>query len=133
MFNRVIARYSSGRVVKGFTYDFSVGKEVIHVRELGSPQHDPPVTVRLRDLKLLAFVKDFEGDPQERSKGQLKPHLPASGRKIRVTFSDGEVLKGTTNAYDPHRQGFFMEPGAITANETRIYVVNASTQEVALS
>jgi hypothetical protein len=33
-----------------------------------------------------------------------------NGRKVKVSFKDGEVLIGSTMGYDPKREGFFLFP-----------------------
>jgi hypothetical protein len=128
----VIARYADGRIVKGTTSDFSPGKDFIHMRVASTVPGSPPATVRLRDLKLLAFVKDLEGDPRRRTRPHLRPFHRAAGRLVKVTFADGEVIVGTTATYQPNRPWFFLEPAAEDANETRIYVPTEATQEVAV-
>ena len=49
-----------------------------------------------------------------------------SGKKIEVTFKDGEVLVGTTMGYDAQRPGFFLFPADDTTNNTRTFVVAAA-------
>jgi hypothetical protein len=53
-----------------------------------------------------------------------------AGRKLRIVFKDGEVLVGTTQGYQPGRQGFFVVPADAKSNNERCYVVSAATQEV---
>jgi hypothetical protein len=132
MHNRAIARYVDGRVVKGTTCDFSPGKEVFHLRDVEAPHGTPLVTVRVKDLKLLAFVHDFAGDPRRRSRGPFRRLHHTEGNLIRVTFTDGEVLVGTSATYQPGRPGFFVEPAAENANEERIYVPAWATEDVAV-
>ena len=57
---------------------------------------------------------------------------PVSGRKIRVVFSDGEILIGTTQGYTPGRAGFFVVPADAATNEERCFVIAAATREVNL-
>ena len=83
-------------------------------------------------MKALFFVKTFEGNKdykpaEEPSRESLKHIL---GKKVRVTFSDGEVLVGTTNGYDPKRQGFFIFPVETQSNNERVFIINASTDKV---
>ena len=132
MHNKAIARYLDGRVVKGTTVDFFPGKDVIHLRDVSAPHAAPPVTIRMRDLKFLAFVHDFAGDPRGRLRGPLRRVHHVDGNLVRVTFTDGEVLVGTTSTYQPGRPGFFVEPAAESANEERIYVLSGATEDVAV-
>jgi hypothetical protein len=132
MHARVIARFTDGRIAKGTTVDFSPGKDVFHLRQANTPHGTPPVAIQMRDLKLLAFVHDFAGDPRHRSRGPFRRIHHTDGNLIRVTFTDGEVLLGTSATYQSGRPGFFMEPAAEMANEDRIYVLTQATQDVAV-
>ena len=53
------------------------------------------------------------------------------GRKIRVVFTDGEILVGTTQGYDSKRPGFFVFPADTDANNDRVFVLQGATREVA--
>jgi len=53
-----------------------------------------------------------------------------SGRKVKVTFIDGEVLVGSTLGYDPKRQGFFIFPANPKSNDIRIYLVSSFLEKV---
>ncbi len=127
--NRVVARYRDGRMVKGSTADFLPTKEMFHVApEAGGA----PVAVQIRELKAVFFVRDLDGHPEHRKTNDFDPAKPPIGRKIRVTFFDGEVLVGTTQAYQPGRPGFFLVPADPASNTERCYVVGAATTDVAL-
>jgi hypothetical protein len=55
-------------------------------------------------------MRDFVGNYlYNERKGYIEREKP-SGRKIEVTFKDGEVLVGSTLGYDPSRPGFFSFP-----------------------
>jgi hypothetical protein len=84
----------------------------------------------MKDLKAIFMVRDFIGDPlyQERKK-YIEGEKP-SGKKVEVTFKDGEVLVGSTLGYDPKRQGFFVFPADPRANNIRVYVVSSATEKV---
>ena len=47
-----------------------------------------------------------------------------------MTFSDGEVLVGTTTGYQPGRPGFFLEPADPESNIERAYIITAATRAV---
>jgi uncharacterized protein DUF6982 len=64
---------------------------------------------------------------------EFDPGRPvAGGRKIKVVFSDGEVLVGTTQGYQPNRPGLFVLPANLDSNIERCYVVAAATREITL-
>ena len=88
--NRVVARFRDGKRIKGLTTDFVPTRDFFHV----SLDDGTVVTVRHLDLKAVFFVRDFAGDPSHRRTNEFPADRPVSGRKIRVVFSDGEILIG---------------------------------------
>ncbi|MCU0639226.1 MAG: hypothetical protein MUF59_05080 [Candidatus Krumholzibacteria bacterium] len=129
--NKVVARYADGRIVKGVTADFFPGKDLFHVSVSSALGDDAPVEVHTKDLKALFFVKDYAGDSQHKELNEFDPARPPAGRKIRVTFIDGEVLVGTTTGYQKGRPGFFIVPADTGSNIERCFVVAAATREIA--
>jgi hypothetical protein len=129
--NKVVARFRDGRTLKGFTVDFLPTKPTFHLTSAGPPPQSKSVVVRLADLKAVFFVKDLAGRPQPHSDRQeFDPGKPVVGRKIRVVFKDQEILLGTTQGYDPSRSGFFVMPADTEANNERVFVVTAATQQI---
>ena len=124
------AHRRDGRVVKGFTLDFTPVKQVFHVI---SPEDETRVEeVCTGDLKAVFYVRTFEGNPgHEGPNGTLEELVRTTpGRKLKVTFADGEVIYGTTNGYSPARPGFFLTPIDPEGNNERAYVYTAATTSV---
>jgi hypothetical protein len=132
LMNKVVARFANGRIVKGVTSDFTPAKDSFHMMGFMAPAGSKPVEIHTKDLKALFFVKDLAGDPQHSECNEFKSTRPPVGRRIRIVFKDGEVLAGTTQAYQPGRPGFFMVPADVESNIERCYVVTAATQQVSL-
>jgi hypothetical protein len=128
--NRIVARYQDGRLLKGTTNDFLPAKDRFHVLPADSPAGAAPVEVLVNELKALFFVRDYSGHPDHQEANAFEPGKPALGRKLRVTFKDGETLVGTTQGYQPGRPGFFLVPADAGSNNERCYVVVAATKEV---
>jgi hypothetical protein len=128
--NKVVARFADGRMVKGNTRDFVIGKESFHLEVQGAPLSSKPVLLQIKELKALFFVKDFQGKPQYKPRQEFDAGKPVVGRKIRVLFNDGEEMVGTTNGYQPGRPAFFMFPADQNSNTLRCLVVTASTREI---
>ena len=120
-----------GRLLKGTTQDFSPHKPSFHV----TPSDDPTARatpIPMAGLKAVFFVRTYEGNPKHvenrdvaKAKGQ--------GRKILVTFTDGEVLGGFTTGYNRDKQGFFVIPVDPNANNMRVYVVASSVKSIAFA
>jgi hypothetical protein len=131
--NKVVARFRDGRMVKGSTSDFVPAKEFFHVASTDAADGPRPKLVHVKDLKAIFFVKDFAGRPDYKPTNEFEGDRTPAGRKIKVVFSDGEVIVGTTQGYNPGRPGFFMVPADQADNNIeRCYVVTASTTEVTL-
>ncbi len=125
--SRLVVRYLDGRVVKGHTLDFSATKDSFHIAPLGG---GAPVEVRLPQVKAVFFVKDFAGCSECDERREYDPGQRILGRKLRVTFSDGEVLAGVAEVYMPNRKGFVLFPADKNSNADKVFVVNAAVREV---
>ena len=130
--NKVVARFSDGRMVKGSTSDFVPAKEFFHVAPADAAKGSKPTLVYVKDLKAIFFVKDFVGRPDYTPTNEFGNDKTLPGRKIKVVFADGETIVGTTQGYQPGRPGFFMIPADSAANIERCYVVSAATAEITL-
>jgi hypothetical protein len=124
--SQVVVRYRDGRLLKGTTSNFAPAREGFHVQTPAGEN----VAVRQDELKALFFVRDLAGDPTRRDSQAFDPARPAPGRKIRVVFSDGEVIVGTTQGYQPNRPGFFVFPADAISNNERCFVITAATCKV---
>jgi hypothetical protein len=128
--SRVVVRFRNGQLLKGYTLDFMPNRDVFHVID---PDDDRRITeVSASELKAVFHVTTFEGtpgrpDPPDFSKESLGG---VTGLKLKVSFSDGEVMFGTTNGYSPGRKGFFIFPADETSNNERVYVYADSTTSV---
>ena len=122
----IVARFADGRVVKGTTHDFSPVKDAFHVtpQEAGAK----PVRILVNDLKAVFFVKDMAGDPSYTDGQQFDQPVP--GRKVRVTFVDGEVIVGTIHSYQPDRPAFFVSPADPKSNNDRVCVAKKAVKSV---
>jgi len=54
----------------------------------------------------------------------------SQGRKVAVTFHDGEILLGSTLGYKGEGQGFFVHPADSRSNNLRVFVAPGATQQV---
>jgi len=128
--NKVVAHLIDGRIVRGTTSDFVPARDTLHITESEAPPDGKPLEVRLPEVKALFFVKDLAGDSSRVDKVDFDLARPALGRRIRVEFTDGEVLLGTTQGYRPDRPGFFLAPVDPESNIDHCYVVAAAARQV---
>ncbi len=128
--NQVVARFLDGRLMKGLTNDFLPAKNVFHLAVEGSTAGSKPLEIAISQLKALFFVKDLKGDSVHAETNAFLADKPVPGRKMKVTFTDGEILIGTTQGYQPERSGFFLVPADARSNNERCFVVKASTKSI---
>jgi hypothetical protein len=126
---KVVVRYSCGRLVKGFTQDFFPTKKLFHLIPVDNPS-GKPMEVFIEDLKAIFMVRDFVGHSVYKERKKYIEGEKPSGKKVEVTFIDGEVLVGTTLGYNTKRQGFFIFPADPKSNNIRVYIVSSAVEKV---
>jgi hypothetical protein len=124
----VVARFVDGRVLKGTTHDFAPHKPAFHLTVWDAPAARA-LTIPVGALKALFFVRTYEGDAKHVENGDLET-VKGQGRKIVVTFADGEVVRGFTTGYSKDKQGFFVIPVDPKSNNSRVYAVTAAVKKV---
>jgi hypothetical protein len=128
MQNRIIVRYSDGRILKGTTADLFPNKAVFHLTDKdGGDTRE----INIVHLKAVYFVKSFEGNPGYLEKDDIE--RTGLGRKIKVTFKDGETLIGYTQGYAPNRDIFIVFPCDPDSNNEKVFVVTKSTSAVSFT
>ena len=126
---KVVVRYADGRVVKGFTQDFFPNKDRFHLYPAEKPSGEAK-EILLNELKAIFFVRDFAGNAQYNERKVYGEGEQPQGRKVEVTFADGEVLVGSTLGYDPNRPGFFLHPADPKSNNIRLFAVSSFVKKV---
>jgi hypothetical protein len=124
---KTVARFVDGAVRKGYSAGFDVNRHTFALAAAPSP--DAATTaVAVADLKAVFFVRDLDGDAkyQERKTFFGRPH----GKKIQVTFNDGETVSGTTQGYRADGPGFYLTPADPRANNVRVFVVSSAVRQV---
>jgi hypothetical protein len=124
----VVIRYRDGRLLKGFMRDFLAGRGVAEVWPSPNAPPETRVTVPFGQLKAVFFVRDLDADTSQVA-GKA-PVTTAHGRKVAVTFIDGEELTGVTLTYQPGGVGFFVQPLDEQSNNTRVFVVSQAIRHV---
>ncbi len=128
--NKIAVRYQDGRVSKGYTNNFMPNKDSFHLVPLDASPDSKPLDVRVQELKAIFFVKDFVGDRDHKEEKTFAASQPVVGKKIKVTFRDGEELVGTTQGYQTGRSGFFLFPADKQSNIERVFILSAATRSV---
>lgn len=126
---KLVVRYAKeNKMTKGFSSDFNQNKDSFNVEPVDVPGKLVPVVVK--DLKAVFFVRDFAGNSEYKERKEFTDGEQPLGKKIEVSFNDGEVMVGTTMYYDKNLLGFFLFPVDLQSNNIRIFVVNNSVKNV---
>ena len=129
---KVVVRYLDGRVVRGHTANFNPAAASFLLDPADTSASRDKVVVEVKQIKALFFVRNFQGNPKHRDKKTYRDGSGYQGRKVTVTFSDGEVFVGSTLSRDPHQLGFFVFPADPESNTIKAFVPNAAVKNVAV-
>ena len=128
---KIVARYLSGKIIKGYTFDFQSARSHFHIfTDPGASSR--PTMVLVKELKAVFVVRDFQGNREyaERKEFErVQPTGPAA-RRAAVTFLDGEVLVGTMEESDPGAPYFVLIPADPRSNNVRVHAVASATRSV---
>jgi hypothetical protein len=127
---KIIVRFADGRIMKGYTQNFSPNKPTFHLRPADPKASEETIEVLVQELKAVFFVRDFSGDPNYKEQKKFPDGAKPSGRVVEATFKDGERIIGSTLGYDPRRPGFFIFPGDLNWNNLKIFVVSQAVRWV---
>jgi hypothetical protein len=122
--NKIVAKCKDNTMKKGTTRDFFPNKTHFHLEKMNGEV----LEISIEDLKAVFFVKDFEGEKTHQD--SYDDNITGGGKKIKVSFSDGEKVVGYTLGYSPDRQGFFLTPADLQSNNDRIFVVKSATEKI---
>jgi len=123
---KVVARFRDGRLVRGYTADFHPSRPQLHLST--EPHSTDTLMLQLSQLKALFFVRDFAGDQNRVDRQDFGAAL--QGRKVAVTFNDGETLLGSTLSHRGEGSGFFVHPADPRSNNLRVFVAPGAVQQV---
>lgn len=125
MIAKIVVRFADGRVVKGTTEDLAANKVLFHLTEAETGKR---YEISTEELKAIFFVKSFQGNPEHREK--LDVERVGLGKKIKVSFKDGETIVGYTQGFSPARATFIVFPCDPESNNEKVFVVTAATAKV---
>jgi hypothetical protein len=126
---KIVVRFSDGRIKKGYSQDFFPNKPVFHLTMSHSGESAEPEEIRLADLKAVFFVNTFDGNPGYSERKKFAEGDSPKGRRVEVTFADGEIIQGSVLGYNAKEIGFFLFPADPTGNNLRAFVVNNAVKK----
>ena len=128
--NKIVVRFRDGTMVKGYTHDFNPNKGIFHVAK--AQEGNGVVQVSTADMKVVFFVKSFEGDKEHPNFDDfsMEKFKSIPGLKLKIVFFDNEVIYGSNHGYSPQRKGFFIFPANKELNHERVFVIRDATVSV---
>lgn len=137
--DQAVLHVRAGKLLKGLLTDFTTTADTVHLK-LESASENPPIEVKVADLKAIYYVRSFTGNKQYKKKryfGSMDP----KGKRVMVRFKDGEILcgfiegelpwkDGFLTATDPNLKGFFIYPADSEGNNTKVFVVTTAVEDV---
>jgi hypothetical protein len=127
--NKLVVHYLDGRLLKGYGRDVQPTRGSLELCNDPDGPQESRITIPFAHLKAVFFVHDFAGNP-EHCPAPGADAVSARGRRITVTFVDGEILRGATLGYNQNAPGFFVSPLDVTSNNIRIFVLAGAIRHV---
>jgi len=130
---KIVAHYADGRIIKGYTQGFVPNRPTFNICPVNHKSQNETIEVSVKDLKGVFFVRDFAGNPKYKERKIFPEGAKILGRKVEVTFKDGEVMVGSTLDYEPGRPWFFLFPSDPHWNILRVFVLSQAVAKVRLA
>jgi small nuclear ribonucleoprotein (snRNP)-like protein len=137
---KVVLRFKSGKILKGYILDFTAYSNVVIIQEAETLKEHG---ISIEELKAIFFVKTFEGDSKYRDR-KAYGIRNNSGRKVYIRFSDGESMIGFLEGDIPWEKGFYLSKAAsdlkgfflipvdVDGNNKKVFVVGSSIKDITL-
>jgi hypothetical protein len=136
--DKTVLRFNDGRILRGYVRDFSPSADIVTFHEA---ETDKVLTVDIRQLKAVFFVKSFVGDSHYKEK-KAYGISKLKGHKIFIKFKDKEDMVGFLEGDLPWEKGFFLSkhedsvkgffilPVDKDSNNIKVFVVSSSVIDV---
>lgn len=113
---KAVIKFLNGEILKGEVLRFSpeTGRVKVFTKE-------GEKVIDLLKLKAIFFLR---GEGEGPSKDKL---LKIGGKRLRVSFADGEELTGYTYGLHPLGVGFYLFPIAKADSNEKIFVIKGNT------
>ena len=129
MEQKVVVHMKGGAIHKGVTHDFEPDAAAFHL--LPAEGGGVPIRIGVPDMKALFYVKDYLGNRDYVSQRRFE-RVQRHGRKVILTFHDGETLYGTIAEEDERAERFYVYPADEKDNNIRLFVVRSSLMDFQL-
>lgn len=127
---KTILRFADGRVMKGFTEGFDPRRASFRFQESNGTLADGWKEMQLEGLKAIFFVKDFAGNSLYDDLKNFDEKEKIQGRRMQVTFLDGEQILGFAICNDIRRPGFYLFPADLKSNNFGVFVISNAVHDI---
>lgn len=127
MEQKIVVHMRGGAIHKGVTQDFDPSRPIFHL--LPAEGGGVPIRIDLDKTKALFYVKDYLGNRDFVSRRHFDK-VQETGRKVIITFLDGESLWGTIADGDEKAESFFFYPVDERDNNIRVFVLRSSLKSL---
>jgi len=125
---QVVGKYRDGRLIRGYTNDFSPRTPYLHISP--SPYAEGSQFVSLINLDALFFGRDT----RRTSADDVDPGAPdvvaAEGRKVAVPLPNGTEMIGAARSYSRTSSGFFVESLEEGSGTLRVFVTAGGVRSI---
>lgn len=124
----VVAKYRDGRLISGYTRDFSPSRA--HMRVSPTVSAKETHFIELTELDALFFLRDARDkidDVQSAARND-----GTYGRKVALLLPNGEELTGATLNYSRHTNGVFVYPFESDFGVSRVFVTQSGIRHLRL-
>jgi len=124
----VVGKYRDGRLVRGFTNDFSAKRPYLHISP--APGSHQAQFISMMHLDALFFMRDTgtTGSGQDRA-GATEP-AAVHGRRVALSLPNGEEMIGATLNYKINGSGFFVTPLDGAHGTARVFITQTGVRSV---
>jgi hypothetical protein len=123
----VVGKCRDGRLISGYTIDFSPSKTHLHVSP--GPSSNGAQFVELTELDAIFFLRDSRDTPRAATTPQRDETY---GRRVSLLLPNGEELTGSTLNYSRHTSGVFMYPFESEFGVARVFVTQGGIRSLRL-
>jgi hypothetical protein len=107
VWRQVVGKYRDGRLIRGYTNDFSPSNPYLHISP--TPQADVSEFVSMVQLDALFFGRGVCDGFEEIDEPAGPDVVPVQGRKVAVPLPNGTEMIGAARSYSRSSSGFFVE------------------------
>ena len=125
----VVGKFRDGRLVHGYTSDFSPSKSSLRISP--TPTVKKAHSMSLNDFEAIFFL--HEAPAANGGKATIARETSAPyGRKVALVLPSGEELVGSTLNYTRDGSGFFIHPADDSFGVARVFITQSGIRHVRL-